>query len=144
MVAPVTAKFGKFRVLLDPAGTGTYTAPCGFTSKSLNLSKDLSDILLPDCDNPDEVAWVGRDAISRSGAVSGEGVLAASSVETWLDAYDDDDSVAVKIEIEFTTKTITWTGRFHIESFEASASQGERCLANVSLQSDGALVRTVS
>lgn len=142
MAQPVTARFGKFRVLLDLAGTGTYSAPCGFTSKSLTLGKSLSEVSLPDCDDPDAPIVLGRDVESITSSVSGEGVLAASSVTTWLDAYEATESVAVKIEIEFASGTVTWTGSMHVESLEIGAEQGGRVTLNVSMQSDGALVRT--
>jgi len=145
MAAPTTARFGKFRVLIgNDADPIVYTSPCGFTSKSLTLTKDLTDVNLPDCDDPDAVAWVGRDASSLSASVSGEGVMAAQSVETWLDAWENSDSVPVKIEVEFPAKTVTWTGLMHIATFTAGAEQGGRVTANVELQSDGELVRTVT
>ena len=145
MAQPTTAKFGKFRVLLgDGASPIVYAAPCGFTSKSLTLTKDLTDVNLPDCDDPDAVAWVGRDAASLSASVSGEGVLASESVETWLDAWESSDSIPVKIEVEFPAKTITWTGFMHIATFTAGAEQGGRVTANVEMQSDGELVRAVT
>ncbi|MFU0504116.1 phage tail tube protein [Pseudaminobacter sp. NGMCC 1.201702] len=143
MAAPVTAKFGKFRILLgDSASPMVYSAPCGFTSKSLTLGKSLSEVSLPDCENPDLPITIGRDVQSISASVSGEGVLAASSVETWLTAYESTDSVPVKIEVEFSTGVVTWTGNFHIESLELGAEQGGRVTLNVSMQSDGELVRT--
>jgi predicted secreted protein len=145
MAQPSTARFGKFRILLGNSATPiVYTAPCGFTSKSLTLTKDLTEVTLPDCNDPDAVAWIGRDANTLSAAISGEGVMAAESAETWLDAFENVESVPVKIEIEFPAKTITWTGQMHISSLNPSSQQGGRVTMSVDMQSDGELTRTVT
>jgi predicted secreted protein len=143
MAPPVTARFGKFRVLLgNEADPIVYAAPCGFTSKSLTLGKSLSEVSIPDCDDPDKPITIGRDVESTTASVSGEGVLAASAVPTWLAAYKSTESVPVKVEIEFSTGTLTFTGRMHLESLEMGAEQGGRVTISVSLQSDGELVDT--
>ncbi len=143
MAPPITARFGKFRVLLGNSATPTvYSAPCGFTSKSLTLGKSLSEVSIPDCDDPDKPITIGRDVESTTASVSGEGVLAASAVDKWLAAYKSTESVPVKIEIEFSTGTLTFTGKMHVESLEMGAEQGGRVTISVSLQSDGELVDT--
>lgn len=143
MAPPVTARFGKFRVLLGNSAVPiVYSSPCGFTSKSLSLEKSLSEVAIPDCDDPDRPMALGRDVESTSASIEGEGVLAASSVLTWLDAYDSTDSVPVKVEVEFSSGTVTFTGNMHVESLELGAEQGGRVTLNVSMQSDGELVRT--
>jgi hypothetical protein len=140
-----TIKGGKFRVLIgNDASPIVYTAPCGFTQRSITLSKGLEEVNIPDCDDPDKIDWLGRDATSLSMSVSGEGVLASESVETWLDAFESIDSVPVKVEWEFPSKTITWTGSMHIENVEAGAANAGRATLNVSLQSDGEMVRVVT
>lgn len=145
MAQPETIKGGKVRVLLlDENSPNSYTAPCGFTSRSITLSKALNDFQIPDCDDPDAVDWLGRDAVSLSMTVSGEGVLAAESVETWLDAWEDVDAVGVKVEWEFTTKTVTWTGLMHVESVEVVAQNAQRATLAVSMQSDGAMSKSVT
>lgn len=144
MTQPVTSKGGKVRVLLDPAGTNTFTAPCGFTSKSLTITKALEDTNIPDCDDPDAVPWLGRDATSLSMSISGEGVAAQESIETWLDAVENVESISAKIEWEFPAKTITWTGNVHVGSFAADAPNGRRVTSTVSIESDGEMVRTVA
>lgn len=142
MAQPTTARFGKFRVLLGDDATPTvYAAPCGFTSKSLTLTKALTDVNLPDCDDPDAVAWVGRDAESLSASISGEGVLAAESVDAWLEAWEAVESIPVKIEVEFPAKTIVWTGRMHVANFSASTEQGGRVTASIEMSSDGEIER---
>lgn len=143
MAAPVTARFGKFRVLLgNSADPIVYSAPCGFTSKSLSLGKSLSEVSIPDCLYPDAPIVLGRDVENTTASVSGEGVLAAESVVKWLDAYESTESIAVKVEVEFTGGTVTWTGKMHIESLEIGAEVGGRVTLNVSMQSDGQFVRT--
>lgn len=145
MAQPVRIKGGKVRVLLSTADSpNDYTAPCGFTSRSITFNKGLNEYALPDCDDPDAVNWQGRDATSLSISVSGEGVLASASVETWFDAWDDVESTGVKIEMEFPSKTITWTGFMHVENITSDAPNGQTVTMNVSLQSDGEMVRVVS
>ncbi|KQQ70921.1 hypothetical protein ASF70_18935 [Rhizobium sp. Leaf321] len=145
MAPPITARFGKFRVLLGNSAVPiVYAAPCGFTSKSLALNKSLSEVAIPDCDDPDAPINLGRDVENISASVSGEGVLAASAVITWLAAYDKTDSVPVKVEIEFSTGVVTWTGKMHFESLELGVEIGNRVTISVSMQSDGPLVRTTT
>ncbi|THV13730.1 phage tail tube protein [Rhizobium rhizophilum] len=145
MAKATTIKGGKFRVLLgDDSDPIVYAAPCGFTQRSITLNKGLEEVNIPDCDDPDKIDWLGRDATSLSMSISGEGVLAEQSVEIWLDGYDSIDSIPAKVEWEFPTKTITWTGSMHIESLEAGAANAGRATLNVSMQSDGEMVRTVT
>jgi hypothetical protein len=145
MAQATTIKGGKIRVLLgSDADPIVYSNPCGFTQRSITLNKGLEEVQIPDCTDPDKVDWVGRDATSLSMGVSGEGVLASESVDTWIEGFESIDSIPVKVEWEFPAKTITWTGRMHIESMEVGANNGQRATNNVSLQSDGEMVRVTT
>ncbi|KIQ05021.1 hypothetical protein RU07_02120 [Agrobacterium tumefaciens] len=145
MAQATTIKGGKIRVLLgDDADPIIYNSPCGFTQRSITLNKGLEEVQIPDCTDPDKVDWVGRDATSLSMAISGEGVLASESVDAWLEGFESIDSIPVKVEWEFPAKTITWTGRMHIESMEVGANNGQRATNNVSLESDGEMVRVTT
>lgn len=143
MAAATTIKGGKVRVMLsDGASPAAFTAPCGLTQRSLTLTKNLNEVTIPDCDDPDKVDWIGRDAASLSMSISGEGVLASESIEAWLDAAESIDSVDVQVEVEFPATTYTYAGKMHVESLEIGANNGERATISVSLQSDGEMVRT--
>ncbi|MBB4007806.1 phage tail tube protein [Allorhizobium taibaishanense] len=145
MAQATTIRGGKIRVLLGNTATPiVYSSPCGFTQRSVSLDKGLEESQIPDCDDPDAVDWVGRDASSLSMSISGEGVLAQESVETWLDAWENIDSIPVKVEWEFPAKTITWTGHMHVEKFESAGDNGKRATASISMQSDGKMVRVVT
>ncbi|MGV1914077.1 phage tail tube protein, partial [Agrobacterium vitis] len=50
----------------------------------------------------------------------------------------------VKVEWEFPAKTITWTGRMHVEKFEGAGDNGKRATASISMQSDGKMTRVVA
>ena len=142
MARPSTAKFGKMRILLGDGGSPeTFSAPCGLTGKGISLSKDLSEVNIPDCDDPDKPDWKGRDVQSLSMEITGEGVLAAESVSTWLEAAYSIESINAKVEVEFsqgeTLGLLTFLGAFHVASFSVNGSSGERVQSSISLQSDG-------
>ena len=143
MAQATTVRGGKVRIMLGDSGTPiVYSAPCGFTNRSITFTKGLEESNVPDCDDPDKIDWIGRDATSLSISVSGEGVLAYESTDTWDEAWLSLDSINARIEIEWPLKTVIWTGKLHIESMELGATNGTRATLNVSMQSDGEFVRT--
>lgn len=145
MAKAVTIKSSGVLVMLGSGSSPiVYAAPCGFTQRSITLTKNLEEVNIPDCDDPDAIDWIGRDATSLSMSVTGEGVAAEQSIEDWSDAMASVDSVPVRVELVFPTKTITWTGNMHIESLEIGAANGGRATLNVSMQSDGEMVRVVT
>lgn len=143
MAQATTIRGGKVRILL---GQGllpvVYSAPCGFTSRAITFNKGLEEANVPDCQDPDKIDWIGRDATSLSVSVSGEGVLAYESTDVWDATFLSLESVPARIEIEWPLKTVIWMGRLHIESLELGATNGTRATLNVSMQSDGEFVRT--
>ena len=145
MATATVIKGGQVAVMLgDSSSPIQYAAPCGFTQRSITFTKGLEDVSIPDCADPDKVDWLGRDATSLSMAVSGEGVLAVESVEDWFDAWHDVDSVPVKVVVTFPTKVLTWSGRAQVDSIEIGAQNGRTVTANISLQSDGEMVKVVT
>lgn len=144
MAKPKTVRFGKFLLKLGaPGATPTdplvYSAPCGFTNRSLALSKNLEDVNIPDCDDPDAPSWVGRDVSSLTASVTGEGILAEEAAELWLEAFKSIEPVPVRIELLLSVGQIIWTGDMHLSSMTVAAESGGRVTLNVEMQSDGEL-----
>lgn len=143
MAQPVTARPGKMRILLgDGADPETFVAPCGLTTKSLTLTQNLSEVTIPDCDDPDAPYWIGRDTTNLSMSISGEGVLAAEALQTWLDAAYSTDAVSSRVEIEFATGEQLFAGLFKVDSLAINADQGPRISVSISLQSDGEIAKS--
>lgn len=144
MAKPTTVRFGKMLLKIATLAAPTvFIAPCGFTSKSLALSKNLEEVNIPDCDNPDDPAWVGRDVSSLSASVSGEGVLAEESLQAWIAAFNSTDPVPVEIELVLAgTASFVWTGLMHVSTVTISGEQGGRITISVEMQSDGELTGT--
>lgn len=127
-------------VSATPPGVIDYQAPCGFSSKSFTLTKNLQEIDIPDCDDPDAVAWIGRDAQNLSAVIAGNGVAAAESVPAWNTAWNSVESIPAMVEIEFSTGTLTYTGLFQVDSLAFTAEQAGRVQLAVNMQSDGEVV----
>lgn len=145
MAKATTIRGGKVRILLGSGSSPiVYSAPCGFTSRALTFNKGFEESVVPNCRDPDNINWIGRDATTLSISISGEGVLAYESADTWDEMWLDSDSIPAKIEIEWPAKTITWTGNLHIETLEIGATNGIRTTLNVSMFSDGEFIRTDS
>lgn len=141
MAKPTTVRFGKMLIkIATAAAPTTFVAPCGFTSKSLALSKNLEEVNIPDCDNPDDPAWVGRDVSSLTASVSGEGVLAEESLQMWIAAFQSTEPVPVEVELVLAgTASFVWTGLMHVSTVTISGEQGGRVTISTEMQSDGEL-----
>lgn len=125
-----------------PTGEIIYTAPCGFTTKGLTLSKNLQELDIPDCDDPDAPFWLARDVQNLSASISGDGVAAAESVPDWNAAFMSTDSIPMLVEVEFTTGTKSFEGLFHVDNLTFGAESGGRVTLAVSAQSDGEIIDT--
>jgi hypothetical protein len=141
MALPVTARPGAFIVSLgNGASPEVFVAPCGFTQKGIRWSRALGESAIGDCLDPDGPQWLARDVQTLSLAMTGEGLLAAEDVPTWLGLLSTTDSVNVIGTITFVgVGTLTIEGAMQLESFETTAQRGQRVSASVSLQSDGAM-----
>jgi hypothetical protein len=139
MAQPTTAKFGKMLIELGTGSPIVYAAPCGFTSKGVTISKNLQEVNIPDCDDPDAPTWVGRDVLSQSANITGNGVAAAESVPDWDDAAMTTESIPMRVTIDFGagagTKVIT--GNFHVDSEAYAAESGGRVTLAINAVSDG-------
>lgn len=84
---PTTKTFSNFIVEVEFA-TGVWSAPCGFNSKSSNMSLSTSSASVPSCNNPEAAAWDVKGGDSLSGQIQGAGVMAAEDSTKWEKWFD--------------------------------------------------------
>lgn len=144
MAQATTLPFSAFKVMLETDTPNTYAAPCGLTERSITFSKETNDTTSIDCDDEDAPAWVDRDVVSLSAAISGEGVMARESLELWRNAFTTTDTVNARIEVAGNAAQGGgyWSGKFHLTNFEPGATRGERVSVSVEMQSSGPITWT--
>lgn len=146
MAKPTTYKGSLVAIYLEEPGTpGTYIKPCGLNRHTVTFTKNAQEVNVPDCDDPEAPQWVERDVESLDFAASGEGILAAESVETWFDYFNQTDSVNARIYVGSPSDVANgyyWQGKVHVTSFEIEGQTGTRATVKLDVSSDGPLVFT--
>lgn len=126
-------------------GPSTWLKPCGLTQNSATFTKNMNEVDVPDCDDPDLPSWVAREVQSLDFSASGSGVLAAEAVQKWWDAFNATESIEARIYIGKPTDVTDgyfWQGMVHLSNFEVTGNRGERAQVSVNLVSDGEMVMT--
>jgi len=127
--------------------TFTYSRPCGLTSHTITFNKQTNDVVIPDCDDLEAAAWVGRGVESLDMSGSGSGILAAEAVEKWWDAFRSEASIPVRIYIgavDDTTNGHYWDGNIHLSQFEVTGERGNKAQVNISFVSDGEMTHAAT
>jgi predicted secreted protein len=138
MAQAQTNKFSEFLVLLSDGGSPEQFAdPCGLTSRGFQRTANMNDTNIPDCDDPDAPTWLGRDVISYQAAISGAGVVAAQSKDTWEEWWESGEAKKCRIELGATA----WEGMFRLSELNITGERGQRVNMNVALVSDGVVSR---
>lgn len=129
----------------DGASPEVFTHDCLInTERGIAFSNSLSESINPDCDTPENPAWIDREKDSLSATVSGSGTLHTTSTETWFDWFKSPDPKNIRVLVDVTGANGGgyWSGAFHLTSFEITGTRKEKATVSVSMASDGALTWT--
>jgi len=86
MAQAQTVKFAKQMILLGNNGSPEiFRAPCGFESLTMTINVAKNDTNIPDCSNPDAIAWLVSETVSKQMILSGEGLLEQLGLKDWQD-----------------------------------------------------------
>ena len=141
MAQPSVSTFGKFIVLLgDGATPEVFTAPCGFTDRSLELKANTSTTQVPDCDNPDAPAWEDKDVQTLSASITGQGVMALEALPIWRGWLFSAEAknVRVKLDLPAGKNPGYYQGAAILTSLKHDSNIGEKVKLSVSIENTGA------
>lgn len=145
MAKPISASFGGVVVTIDDGSGDNQVAPCGFTKKSVKLSAQSSDTVVPDCDDPNLPAFVERNVVSLSCEISGSGLMAMENSALWMLFFMSGASRACVVTFPGTGANggFSISGSFILSDFPLDVdrkSEGGRAQQSITLQNDGAFV----
>ena len=145
MAKPITSRASQLIIKLgDGATPEVFEAPCGLNSKGIEFSKEMNDTPVPDCDDPDAVAWTERAVTTLSASVSGEGILSMGDLDTWWEFNTSTISRNAQIVLAVDAPNAAlggqWEGRFLMSTFGVTGELGDKVNVAVELLSDGEIV----
>lgn len=145
MAKPTTLAAGDFVIKLETSeGSGVFSAPCGLTSKGFNQTATTQETVVPDCDDPDAPASVERAIDALSAEISGSGVLAMGSRNTWETWYRSGLKKKCRVYLDTTLANSGgyWEGYFVLTAFNTGAQRGQKVTVEVTMASDGDITWT--
>lgn len=124
----------------DVLDSGVFAHDCLINAdRGLDISSDVSEMVVPDCDDPSLPAFkeIFKDGISL--AVSGGGVLHTSSVESWFNwmITDSYKNVRVKLDTSGALGGGYIAMRMKLTGFSITGARKNNSTAEVSLMSHG-------
>lgn len=146
MAKPVTYSGTVVAIFLeDPDAVGTFLRPCGLTSHTVTFTKNMQEVQVPDCDDPDLPSWIERGVESLDFSANGSGVLAAAALADWWAAFNSTESINARVYVGKPSDTANgyfWAGKVHVNQFEVSGEKGNKAQTTVGIVSDGEMVFT--
>lgn len=135
--------------LLLKVGNGAspevYTAYCSINAaRGITFSSAVNDFSIPDCTDPDLIAWIAREKSSLSVAASGAGILNTPDVAGFFNWWSGRTSkhCTVTVDVGPTLGGQVFTGYFHLTDFSITGDRGGKMECSITLASDGEVVMT--
>lgn len=140
MAQPTVLVGTKLLILVgDGASPELFSQPCGLTTRGFDLTASTNTTLIPDCDDPEAPAWEAKDVNSLSAAVSGSGVMAIESFDTWNDWFMS--AIGRNVQIKLDDSLLgQWEGTFILTSLKYGGQRGQKVTVDIALSNDGAVV----
>ena len=143
MAQPKTFNGAKIAIKIgDGADPEIFAHPCLInSSRSVQATATAVDSVVPDCDSPEDPAWIEREKDTISVTITGEGIMNASDTDTywaWLTGEASKNVQAV-VNNGGGADEFTLSGKFHLTDFQVSGDRKEKSQVSITLVSDGVI-----
>jgi hypothetical protein len=115
----------------------TFAEPCGLTTKNFDEKSTANTNIIPDCADPEALAWESTDISSRAVEISAQGILAQEALATWNSFKADPNGRTCKI---YLGATLYATGTFKVTDFKLSGQRGQKVNVDLTIKSDGEVI----
>lgn len=145
MAKPDTIKGTQLYIKIsDGASPEVFTHPCLINSdRGVTFRSNTNDIVVPDCDNPDDPAWreLVKDALSAG--VTGAGVLdnKLATIQSYTAWWKSDDAKNVQVWLGTLGY---WQAPFKLTEWEVTGARNDKAQVSITLESDGEVADFVS
>ncbi|MFC0633293.1 phage tail tube protein [Brevundimonas balnearis] len=126
----------------DGADPEVFAAQCSINAeRGITFTAGANEQEIPDCADPDAIAWIVREKTNLSVSITGSGVLDTSDVQDFYDWLTGEDTKNVKVVVDVPSADggVVFTGAFHLTEFSITGNRGEKMQASISLASSGAV-----
>lgn len=126
--------------------TPTYAHPCLINAaRGIVFSAETNQTRIPDCSDPDLIAWVKREKVSIGGTINGAGVLNTTDTEEYFTWVKASTTKVVRVELNGVAGADGggyFAGSWHLTNFELTGDRGEYVQCSIALESDGEITWT--
>lgn len=130
----------------DGATSPAFAHPCLInTDRGIAFTAETNDVIIPDCSDPDLMAWAAREKVSLSAQITGAGTLHTLNTEEYFNWVKAADPKAVRVEFSGVSAGDGggyWSGNFHCTQFEVNGTRGNRAQCAITLVSTGSVAWT--
>ncbi len=139
MAQPTVLAGTKLLILVGDGGSPeVFAQPCGLTTTGIDFKASTNTTLIPDCDDPEAPAWEAKDVNGLSANVSGSGVMAVESFDTWNDWFQS--AVGKNCQIKLDSASLGyWQGQFILSDFKLDGQRGNKVQVSITLDNNGAV-----
>ena len=140
MAQPTVLPGTKLLILVGNGATPeVYSEPCGLTTKSYDMAASTNSTLIPDCADPEAPAWEAKDVNALSATLTGSGVMAVESFDTWEGWFSTASSRNIQIKLD-DSDLGQWQGSFILTALKYGGARGQKVTLEVTMVNDGAVV----